>query len=109
MKGNVKMKKDISFIKNQKPYKHIIEGDEDACEMVFYYSTMRIYIDSDGYIGIIIYGMNHNKNEFDNSYCFDDVPDDYYMDLFNMPKQNDEISKQNEKSLKYIFKRFFGG
>ena len=102
------MKRDISFIKNQEPSKILtICKNNDGFEIVFYYPNMKIHICFDGCIGILIGSIPPIK-AFDNSYCFEDVSNNYYMDLFNMPKQHDKISKQNEIAIKYIFGRFFG-
>ena len=92
------MKKDISFIKNQKTNKYII--DYETCSINFYYHFMRFVIDFDGWL--LIEGEVHNSN------VFNDVSDNFYIDLFSLPKQYDKITKQNEIAIKYIYKRFFG-
>ena len=80
----------------------------DVFQITVYYPFMKFCIDSNGWFSIFI-SVNTRDKLFYNYDCFDNLANSYDTNLFNMPKQNNEISKQNEKSLKYIFKRFFGG
>ena len=77
----------------------------DKNDFIIDFPTIQVYIDIEGFFGIVI---NKNKQLFYNICFFNDVLNEYYINLFRIPKQKDKQSQINIEVIKYLYKRIFG-